>query len=615
MKRYLVILLLCFYLILSVGSVLQKSSTFDEIIHLTAGYSFWLLNDYRLNPENGILPQRLAALPLLLENPRFPTTTQEAWWSSNALEIGYQFFYKLGNDADRLLLLGRIVIAMIGAGTGLVVYFWSRKLFGTNAALLSTTLFVFTPTMVANGALITSDMAVTFFLMVSAWTFWTMLHKWNVLSVLLSAFSFAFLLVSKFSAPVIFPIMLLLLCIRFMFGKSHPRPSLSRIVTAVVLHMVIPFLLIWTFYGFRFTALNNFTPGKEHFQDPWSQGLGKMGSLLQLAREARLLPEAYLQGFATVLGHGQQRVAFLNGKYSLRGWWYFFPYALLVKTPLPVFGVLILGAAALALRKKDSADLYLLSPLLVLLIIYWGFALQSNLNIGHRHLLPTYPALFILAGAAVRWLDKRAGVITIAAMMIWFIAESSFFFPHHLSYFNQIVGGPKNGYKYLVDSSLDWGQDLRLLKKWLDKNRAPSPVYLSYFGTGSPLYYQIPARRLPAYPDFEPDRELFPLTGGTYCMSATMLQSVYSFSPGRWCIPYEKAYQQLLKQMDGSGGNEQARNYLRHLRLARLAAYLRKREPVSVGYSILIFQLTDEEVKQAIFGPPAELLPQIDIAR
>jgi hypothetical protein len=278
-------------------------------------------------------------------------------------------------------------------------------------------------------------------------------------------------------------------------------------------------------------------------------------------------------------------------------------------------------------------NLYRTAPLWVLLAVYWASAISSHLNIGHRHLLPTYPAMFVLGGGLGVWLERgrRRARIAIALAALAYVTESALTWPDYLAYFNQLAGGPRHGYRHLVDSSLDWGQDLPGLARWLDRH-APSgtAVYLSYFGTGNPDYYRVYARRLPGYFDTWRRRdEWYALAGGIYAVSATMLQSVYGMAPGPWAAPYEGLYQDALGTLrriaDPSGDQAERDRLMRafmsqqfvlfdQLRFARLCAYLRRREPDdSVGYSILIYNLTDADVRDALYGPPAELAPDIEI--
>jgi hypothetical protein len=275
---------------------------------------------------------------------------------------------------------------------------------------------------------------------------------------------------------------------------------------------------------------------------------------------------------------------------------------------------------------------YRLLPLGVLVLAYGAVSLASNLNVGHRHILPIYPALFILAGAAASWFSpfhRRIGSAVVVCLL-WFAAESLAIRPHYLAYFNQLAGGPSHAYRHLVDSSLDWGQDLPGLKRWLDQNGmdGPSrtPVFLAYFGTGNPRYYGITARLLPSY--FVHSQRAFPpLTGGLYCISATMLQGVYLQIKRGWGPSHEQAYREVhsdIGRYERTRGDAESRRRLiqergaefwiqrfelhEQLQFSRLTRYLLQREPDDqVGYSILIYRLSDAQVREALEGPLPEL--------
>jgi hypothetical protein len=214
----------------------------------------------------------------------------------------------------------------------------------------------------------------------------------------------------------------------------------------------------------------------------------------------------------------------------------------------------------------------------------------------------------------------------VGAVLLWFLVESVAIRPHYLAYFNRLAGGPRNAWRQLVDSSLDWGQDLPGLKAWLDRNATGAPVYLSYFGTGRPESYGIESIRLPGYYDhWRPTRPWAELGPGVYCISATMVQSVFNMFPGPWAEPYERAYRSgtgVLRTIAAlPDPAERARQLARvspeslyqleQLRFARLMAYLRHREPDDrVGWSILIHRLSAADVQAALDGSPPELEPE-----
>ncbi len=261
---------------------------------------------------------------------------------------------------------------------------------------------------------------------------------------------------------------------------------------------------------------------------------------------------------------------------------------------------------------------------------------MNNLNVGQRHFLPIYPALFIGCGACSYFFRTRKrliGTSMVAVLLLWQNVESIAVRPNYLAYFNQLAGGPSHGGEHLVDSSIDWGQDLPALKIWLDEHAQPiasKPVYLAYFGSADPAWYGIHAAALPRDPSSKGSAGV---AGGIYCISATTLQQVYSIAMGRWAQPYENAYQNALAEMaqhrkNIAGGftragfreiesGDQWREKVKafeELRFARLCAALCKREPIAkVGYSILVYFLSNSDVDLALYGPPAELVPEITV--
>lgn len=683
--------LLAMYWWLAVSGVYHKSITSDEAFHLPAGYSYWAFNDYRLQPENGNLPQRWAAIPLAASPPRFPATTDPIWKNANVGAVGDQMLYRLGNDARHLAQQGRAMIALAGVGLGLLVYLWSRRLFGPSGGLLSVALYALSPTMLAHGSLITSDVVFTLFYLLASVCLWWVLRRMTLLSVAASCVVTGLLFISKASAILIVPVGLILLGVRLASSQPLPvgwtasraRPVASRwgrllaIVPVIALHILAAMVIVWGAYGFRFSAFNVPVAGEGQFFPagwPWilDVELGLPGRMIVWARDHRLLPEAFLYGYAHTLLFALKRGSFAWGEYGIYGWWWFFPFAVLIKTPLPVFATLAASAWAWHRRTRVAVldglhsrsspyrlpgddvarpptntwrqaiaqGLFDAAPLWVSMLVLWAMAIPSHLNIGVRHVLPTYPVMFVLAGGAAWWWrrEHRVRAAGVALLVLWMAAESFLIRPHYLAYFNQLVGGPRQGYRYLSDSNLDWGQDLPGLKRWLDEqglqNQTHTRVYLSYFGTASIEYHGVRAELLPCFaPRWEP-RWPPPLTGGVYCVSATMLQVTRVVAPGPWTVDDEAKYQQIREQLrifealrkdaparlDEVLAQRPAEYWARMcfefegLRFARLCARLKEREPDDqVGYSILIYRLSDEFVRDAIEGPaPANMVARSD---
>ena len=667
-----VILLLALHAVFAFTSMVKKSTTYDEVAHLTAGYSHWKYGDFRLITEHPPLTFLWASLPLVITQPSFPSLNQKCWEESDAWNTAWQFFNECGNDARSMLLSGRLMSLFFSLGLGVLVYAISTRFFGREGGLVSLLLYSFSPTMLAHGRLVTTDTAASLFFLASVVGIWWVVHRITLKSILFCILSVTCLFLSKFSAVLILPMAGIMILVRLAskrpvyLGKGEVKvitswwQKLAIFLALSILQAAMVFVSLWLFHGFRYSAFQEGDTNKARFeiryrrkagQTPWDylmEEKGKSAPVIKWARDKKILPEAFLYGFIYALRTTEERAAFLNGDIRIRGWWHYFPYTFLVKTPLPLFGVLLFALMALLYPRlfpslEDTPPevkgmipgrLYHTIPLWTLFALYWAVSIRTKLNIGHRHILPIYPVLFVLAGAAVvGWRSRRpvlrwgtrgmVGLFLLASLTIW---------PHYLSYFNLLAGGPSNGYRRLVDSSLDWGQDLPALKKVLEKRDARDTfnvTYLSYFGMGNPADYHIGAKYLPGVPD----RETLPpyrLGGGLYCVSATMLQQVYSLPSNRWTKSMEKAYQEcrfLIHELEGTENNPGQRkrliqelgsdfwnnmiNVYHKLRLGRLCFLLRNKEPEgNAGYSILIYRVSDKEVRKAIEGPPPELAPE-----
>ncbi len=649
-----VVALLAIHITLAATSIRHKSNTYDEIAHITAGYTDWAFADYRFQPENGNLPARWIGLGMQGMDLKFPDRTTPAWHTSNVWEIGPQFLFAQGNDTAALLFRSRMMILAISCLLALVVFGAARHWFGTPGGFVSLFLYALGPTIIANAQLATSDMMTAATMTIAMLIGWTMMHRLTWWTLLGGGVALGAVMLSKFSGPILLPMFLLMLGLRLLRraplivrlqplwrGRLRGRWRQAGILLAAMLVQgALVILMIWAIFGFRYAAFAHPSDQDRFFAvwPPMIQAIGFPGAVIQLAKDHHLLPEAFLYGLTFVLRFAAERRSFLNGDWSLTGWWYFFPYAFLVKTALSSLVVMGLAAIAWPLARARRL-LYKTAPCWIFILVFMLLLMTSHLNIGVRHMLPVYPMLFILAGAAGGWLIGRQRALrwAMTVALAGLAVESAMIWPDYLAFFNPLAGGPTQGYRHLVDSSLDWGQDLPALHDWLADNGLTAgehaPVYLSYFGTASPSFYGIQAWRLDSdHPtDSAPQTLDRPLTPGYYCISASMLEGVYTAYWGPWCRPYEEAYIKLAQFFSNYiqarqhadtlaafiqqvGGKENlGRLLFQHdrLRFARLCALLRQREPdAMVGYSILIYQVSPEELKQALFGPPAELADQ-----
>ena len=642
--------LLALHAWLALSATIGLGVTADETAHLVGGYSYWRFDDYRLQPENGNLPQRWAALPLLPQSPHLdPAEHADLWRRSQVWLIAQKFLFESGNNTEFLLFCARAAMTLWSVATGLLVFCWSRRLWGDGGALLSLALFAFSPTTLAHGPLVTSDMCAAFWLLAATGAWWRLTERITLGRLALSLASAGLLAVAKFSCVLLLPVAALILVWRvsrnagLRIGRRRELTGRAATFFALgalaVAHVVFAWGIVWAFFGFRYEAFAPDLPEAGKYFVAWPAVMPADGFwhwFFATTRAYHLFPDAYLQGFAYVLKASQQRGAFAAGHFSSTGWWWFFPYAFLIKSSIAEL-LAATGVAAIALGRwvqrrgaTLATDIERVFPLLALAATVAGISITSQLNIGHRHILPLYPILFILAGALARraggsktwWM--AGGFVTLAAI------ESFAVRPHYLAFFNRLVGGPAAGWRHLVDSSLDWGQNLPRLAAWLRDHRRPGePVYVSMFGSDDPFYHGIEAQELSPYYSFGRTRRWIELEGGLYCVSATLLQDVYSPLSGAWTAERDVAYRQMLDMMrrelatgartnklgEFGEGIEGPLWNLDRARFARLSLYLRHRKPDAViGYSIFVFRLSEAEVRTVVDGSATDFVRAIEDA-
>lgn len=522
---------------LSLDSMRGNSATFDEGTHLPAGYTHLVLGDHRLNPEQPPLVKLLAAVPLLAVAP-VVHTDDRAWAEARQWEFGRRFLYRW-NDADRLLLLGRLPIVLLAAGLLAAVFLEARRRFGVAAAAVAVGLTALSPDVLAHGSLVTTDLGFALFFFLSVLAFARLCERATPGRLLAAGGVTGAAFASKFSAPILVPLLGLVGLFAALDGEAMERALFRRarrlvgrserlwhLLVLLVALCALAILVVWASYGFRHdlspdpavrTALHG--PLEPTAAD------GLPARLAVAAAAAGVLPEDYVRGALFVLTHSQARSTFLLGKPSDHGFPQYFLVTFLLKTPVPL---LVLTALALLraprLRRRDAVFLWL--PV----ALYVGLTFTRGLQIGHRHLLPVYPFLFVAAGEAAAFLlswRRRVAVAALGLLGLWYAGGTLLNHPHHLAYFNEIGGGPAEGWRLLSDSNVDWGQDLKRLAVWMRANGVPR-LKLSYFGSADPSYYGIEAEALPGYTAphaAHVTRVIVP--GDLLAVSVTNLQGVY----------------------------------------------------------------------------------------
>lgn len=653
----LVALLLGLHAWLALDAAATKGVSFDEGLHLAAGYNIWLNRDHRIDGANGDLIRRWATLPYLVSRPAFVPRDDFHWRTAGGYELGYRFLFELGNRPESLLRQARAMNLLLGLAAGLLVFLWSRRLFGPAGGLVSLALFAFSPSLLALGGTASTDLSITLLLFASTGCIARLLEAVTPGRLAASLATFALLVLAKPSAAVILPVAALLLAARLLrsaplpvtVGRrarviAGPRGQSAVFLVCIGLHAASGWAAIWAHYDFRYAASPEpADPSILLPRIPNPDGTAPLlAATLAWCERHRALPEGFLRGAERLLANDDAVGSFLAGEWAVDGRVLFFPYAIWVKTQPAVFVLLGLGVFAWWRRRAARDDgaapsahplppAHALLPHFALIGCYLAFALAEDLNIGHRHVLPIYPPLFVLAGASALLLRgrRRWPRWAIAGALVFLAADSTAVRPHYLAYFAPHAGGPAKGYKHLVDSSVDWGMNLPALRAWLDRHdpQRRTPLHLAYFGNDNPRHHGIQARLLPGFFERRTVRP-YPLAPGYYAISASLLQGVHTAAFGPWSRNYESAYRSAKADMHRlesehrragrtGRGHEvafdpaQLRRFklYDHLRFARLCAWLRHRgRPHGhAGHGILIWRLDYADLQAALEGPPAEL--------
>lgn len=555
---WLVVTAVLLFYFLALNSVLGDSPTMDEQNHLARGLAFLRTGDPRLSLEHPPLINSLSALPLLTM-PEIRLPTDDVSWLRVPPDVYWYIFaerllWEVNRDLDigRIIFLARLPIIYLTVGLALVGYRFGRALWRRRAGLFVFLFLLFDPNVLAHGRYTTTDLGGTLFILLATFALWRLWRSpaWSWGRWLAAAVALGLAFASKLSALAFVPIWLLLAVLP-LYGRSGRRAAGRRALHFLTAGLA-SILVIWALFGFE-----------------WGHFVFLDSRLATLNRLQGPMPTFWggIERIALLSGGG--RPSFLLGQFSSEGFLLYFPIAFLVKTPLLVLLLLPIAAALLLwLRPTRARALFLLLPVL----LYFALSTQSALNLGYRHLLPILPFIYLLiAGLASQpvaaWAQGATNKMTFGAQIVGRFSKSPGdlenrptpsrqvvgepwarvagyvlaaavlaqilvtlrIHPYYLSYFNVAAGGPANGYNVLIDSNVDWGQDLLRLRAWMAAHDV-AQIKLGWFGTADPAYYGIDYEPLPGfprqpflsqwtYPPFDPTAP----APGVYAISASAL--------------------------------------------------------------------------------------------
>ncbi len=436
-KSILIVPVLCIiFFLFGLNDTIRNSAVADEIGgHMASGYLYWKTGSYSGGVMNFPLGHLIMALPVKI------------------LGCHHRLF------TEDYLLLFRLPILLMGTILGFCLFRFTDSMFGRGAALVALGAYCLSPNMIAHSSLATLDVPIAafgFFTIAAAWYFKKRPTWWRMalLSILLGC-----ALTTKVQGVLLIPFCLLVLSLPrswlMAHARSAPDAEYGRPAPwwAAGLLIVIPWTMIHAVY----------------LHNPFADGA--------------LLPELYVGALEAKLFHaagesttGRDQIAYLMGEYSAGGWWYWFPFAILVKTPSPLLLLLPVGLCRAACRRG-------LVFVLVPIVLFLGAAMTASLNIGLRHVLIIYPFLFVLAGAGavVLW-QKGWGRLLAGVLGLFFVWQTVTIAPHHLAFFNAPAGGPRKGDEFLIGSNYDWGQSDHFLRDYVNRRNVayainPDPGY------------------------------------------------------------------------------------------------------------------------------------------
>ncbi|MBI3933393.1 MAG: glycosyltransferase family 39 protein [Acidobacteria bacterium] len=541
--------MLAFMAILMFASAWNDSIIIDEAAHIGAAYGYLVKGDYRFNAEHPPLMKDLGVFPLLFMHLNAPWEGET--WTTDLYgqgKFGRQLIFESGNDANAITRAVKIPMVLFTIAFGAILFWWSRRHYGDGAGLLTLFLYTFSPTFLAHGRFVTTDVGATAGFFIGTVTFLRFLRSTTGRNVVIAGLALGFALLTKFSTVELVAVVLFLACV-WPWVHGEPQERFRSLARNLTLTAAI-FLIAWiTIYPLYLHHTWNYPPQRQHADTEFILTASKTPAIAKdlvvwMSDKHLLRPWAqYLTGFFEIV-HRQEggNTPFFLGTVYESGQRLYFPFVYLVKEPLALhlLTILTLAFAFWRIRRPPWSRKWLENhftefAFLVVILFYWGVSIRSSLNIGVRHILPTFPFVYILVASGIVRLDgwlrnkfsqlppvqhadavRHRGHLTkkerrarekssvtpptgplkilfgfrlvIGILILWQAVSVLRVHPSYLAYFNEIAGGPDGGYRYVTDSNLDWGQDLQRLAAYSVDHNIPG-FYLDYFGTAMPEYY------------------------------------------------------------------------------------------------------------------------------
>ena len=490
-QTHIVVGILLVMLAISIGTALGDAAIMDEVAHIPAGYTYIKFGDYRLNPEHSPLLKDLAGIPLQFLDVNFPTI--ESYWTTEPngqWNAGWKFIYLPGNNTEAILFWSRLPIIILSLFLGFMIFKWARELFGTKAGLLALILYAFDANILGNNHYVTTDLGIAAFLFFAFYFFIRYLNDPSWKTIFFAGIFMALAQLAKFSAVLMFPVFGIVLLAYIFFRKEKlpfsllgsgkiKRFWLQKFYLYAASFTII-FLIHVLVVGIVYQANIYRMPTEKIHQLIDTQLYGGAQNAAapifhKMANNPVLRPYSqYLTGLFMVFGRvAGGNTTYFFGQVTNQSFREYFPVVFIIKEPVPSLMLLLIAISVglyFLLRNnlhdfphriwnntKNYLEKHIAEvSMLGFIALYAYVSITGNLNIGFRHLFPILPFMYILISKEIIFMRTRlhgkarkiySAIIVI--LLLWLAAETALAYPSYLAYFNQTIGGSKNGLKYV----------------------------------------------------------------------------------------------------------------------------------------------------------------------